>query len=95
MEVGTQVFCTSKKLGLLSEPGVVTKLQVLGCKESIIVALNTGKQVAFFGPKTACVSTEPLAKDPTETSTSETSTSEQAPKALTRKRSTRSKKTTE
>ena len=96
MEVGTQVFCTSLKLGLQNEPGVVTKLGVLGCKQSITVALNTGKQVAFFGPKTACVSTEPLAKDPTmveKTSTSETSTSEQAPKAPTRKRSTRKKPT--
>lgn len=90
MEVGTPVFCTSKKLDLLSVPGVVTKLHVLGCKKSITVALNTGKQVAFFGPKTACVSTEPLAKDPTETSTTE-----QSPKAPTRKRSTRGKKTTE
>ena len=84
------MFCTSSKLGLQNEPGVVTKLGVLGCKQSITVALNTGKQFAFFGPKTACVSTEPLAKDPTETNTSE-----QAPKAPTRKRSTRSKKTTE
>ena len=93
MEVGTQVFCTSLKLGLQNEPGVVTKLGVLGCKQSITVALNTGKQVAFFGPKTACVSTEPLAKDPTMVE--KTSTPEQAPKAPTRKRSTRSKKTTE
>ena len=95
MEIGTAVFCTSTKLGLQSEPGVVTKLHVLGCKESITVQLNTGKQVAFFGRKTACVSTEPLAKDPTmveETNTPE-STPEQAPKAPTRKRSTRKKTT--
>lgn len=85
MEIGTQVFCTSLKLGLQNEPGIVAKTGVLGCKESITVALNTGKQVAFFGPKIACVSTEPLAKDPTETTT------EQAPKPPVRKRSTRKK----
>jgi hypothetical protein len=107
MEVGTNVFCTSVKLGLQNQPGIVAKTCVLGCKDSIIVALDTGNQVAFFGPKIACVSTEPLAKDPTvveETTTEplakdptvvEETTTEQTPpsKSLVRKRSTRKKST--
>ena len=92
MEVGTNVFCTSVKLGLQNQPGIVAKTCVLGCKDSIIVALDTGNQVAFFGPKIACVSTEPLAKDPTVV---EETTTEQTPpsKSLVRKRSTRKKST--
>jgi len=67
MEIGQRVHCKSDDLHLDNVQGTVTRTKVLGIQDSVTVELDTGKRVAFFGPKVACVGKDgPLAQDPTK-----------------------------
>lgn len=47
--VGSQVRCTDPQLEIHDQPGVVEKTGILGVDESVVVRLDRGDQVAFFG----------------------------------------------
>lgn len=74
MEIGQRVYCKSDDLELDNVQGIITRIKVLGCDESVTVLLDGAerKQVAFFGPQMQCIGkTGPLSKDPTKNTATE------------------------
>ena len=94
MEVGQRVYCKCDDLELDNVQGTVTRTKVLGCEDSVTVSLDTGKTVAFFGPKLNCIGkTGPLSKDPTKDTTEEPPEPSPPPSAPVKKRVTKKKVT--